>query len=181
MELFENLITYYENDLDDRYALNEMAKLTPKRADKDVCGDIPIYIYFSPCLDAHGPRVKFYGGTKETESTRNAPSYTFGVNGSIELKLQSWMNKKNCPNAFDENILEKVSEFINKTLSILLLVWFGKLDEDDGLAFFQGHDSFEEMLQCIKEFDEEVKQELITSKDLNDLHDKCKKLNVYIF
>lgn len=183
MNLFENLqlMKFVDEDDNDRYSLNEMAKLTPKRANKEICGDMPIYIYFSPCLDSHAPRVKFYGGSKETESTRDAPSFTFNINGAERVELQKWMTKKVCPNAYDDNILEKVKDFINRTLPVLLLVWFKKLDEDDALAYFQGHDSFKEMLNCINELDEQTKNELINSENLIDLHDKCKRYSLYTF
>lgn len=179
MNLFENLIKYYESD--ELTELLEMAKLMPDQANKDNCGELDVYIYFSPCQDSHGPRIKFYGGSKETRDTRKAPSYTFSVNGAEHLELQTWMNKKNCPNAFDKNIVNNVSSFINKTLPILLLVWFYKLDESRALYYFQGHYDFNSLLNYIDEVDEETKRELLKSKDLNDLHDKCKRYSVYNF
>lgn len=179
MNLFENLITYYENDELD--TLLEMSHLSAKRADKNRCGEFDTFIYFSQCLDSHGPRIKFYGGSKETQTTRTAPTYTFDKDGPGEVILQSWMNKKSCPNAFDKKCLEQISNFIKKTLPILLLVWFYKLNEDDALAYFQGYDSFEDLLNNINEPDKETKQELFKSKDLNDLHDKCKRYSVYNF
>lgn len=155
----------------------EMSKLTQKYADEELCGDFGEFIYFSPCLDSHGPRVKFYGGTKETSTTRNAPTLAFTNNGETTIELASWMNKKNCPNAFDNNYIQKISDFIQKFLPILLLVWYGKLDEADALKYFEGDLSLEELLLCVTD----TKEDIIKYKNLKDLHNFCLNNNIYKF
>lgn len=180
MDLFENLQMMYGTE-DDTYAILEMSKLLPHKANKNNCGDLNVFVYFSSCLDSHGPRVKFFGGSKETNSTRNSPTLTFGLNGAEKVLTRSWMNKKNCPYAYNEKIINNVKQFVNKTLPILLLVWFEKLDESDALDYFQGSYDFNKLLSFINELDDLTKQELLKSKDLNDLHDKCKRYNVYTF
>lgn len=79
---------------EDKQSLFEMAKLIQDYADESLCGDFGEFIYFSPSLDSHGPRVKFYGGTKETSTTRKAPTLAFTNNGETELRLEPWMDKK---------------------------------------------------------------------------------------
>lgn len=180
MNLFENLQLMHDVE-DKSYAILEMSKLVPHKANKNNCGDLDVFVYFSPCLDSHGPRVKFFGGTKETNSTRNSPSLTFGINGAEKVLIQSWMTKKNCPNAYNEKIINNVKQFVNKTLPILLLVWFEKLDESDALDYFQGKYTFDELLFYITDTTEEVKNELLKAKDLNDLHDRCKRFCMYSF
>lgn len=179
MNLFENLITYYENDNLDTFL--EMAKLLPDQANKEVCGNLDLFIYFSSCQDSHGPRIKFYGGNKETSTTQKSPTYTFSINGAEKVVLQSWMNKKNCPNAFNKNTLKQIHDFINATLPILLLVWFYKLDEARALYYFQGHYDLKTILNYIDELDEITKQELLKAKNLDELHDMCKRYSVYTF
>ena len=182
--LFENLqkmheaenMQYLKEDL-----LLEMAKLLPDQADKNITGDLDVYIYFSVCQDAHGPRIKFDGGTKETSNTHKAPSYTFSVDGPGNVLLQNWMNKKNTPNAFNKNILNNVSNFINTTLPILLLTWFEKLDEGYALWYLQGILKFEDMLKRIILNDEILENEILKVKDLKELHDFCKRSNLYTF
>ena len=155
----------------------EMSKLTSKYADEELCGDFGEFIYFSPSLDSHGPRVKFYGGTKETSTTRNAPSLAFTNNGETTVEIAQWMNKKNCPNAFDKNYVQKVHDFIQKTLPILLLVWYCKLDESDALNFFEGDISFSDMTSSI-DVDENVLKEIKKCKTISELHELCLKNNV---
>lgn len=157
----------------------EMSKLIDKLADKDL-GDIGKFIYFSPCLDAHGPRIKFYGGTAETSSTRNAPSMKFDVDGNTEVAVVQWMNKKNCPNAFDNTYIAKVDNFIKKTYPILLLVWFGKLDEAWALEYFKGDISLIELMEYL-EIEEDVKEKFATITTMKDVDKLCKKFNLYRF
>lgn len=161
--------------------LYEMTKLLSDYADEELCGDIGDYIYFSPSLDAHGPRVKFYGGTKETSSTRNAPSLAFTNDGVTELKLASWMNKKNCPNAFSDEYVNKVSNFINRVLPILLLVWYNKLDEGRALKYFEGAISMRKLLSYCEDIDLEIKNKMMNAVTLNNLHRICKENNLYSF
>ena len=155
----------------------EMSKLTQKYADEELCGDFGEFIYFSPCLDSHGPRVKFYGGTKETSTIRNAPTLAFTNNGETTIELAAWMNKKNCPNAFDNNYIQKISDFIQKFLPILLLVWYGKLDESDALKYFEGDLSLENLLLCVTDTDKDITK----YKELKSLHDFCINNNIYKF
>lgn len=129
----------------DKYAIPEVAKMLGK------------YIYFSESNSSHGPRVKFYGGTKESSSTQNAPTLAFDIDGNCTLELADWMNKKNCPNAFNKKYLANLEKFIKTYKSILLLVWFKHLDEGDALAYFHGQISFRELLnECEFNIPEEI-------------------------
>ena len=143
-------------------------------------GDIGKFIYFSPALDSHGPRIKFYGGTKETSTTRNAPSYSFGKSGAESVILQPWMNKKNCPNGYESSYISKVETFINKFLPILLLVWFEHLDESPALLYLQGHLSFDTLLNRI-EVEDEVKSEILNCQSIQDLDVICRRYKLYQF
>lgn len=178
MNLFENLQVYYEHE--NTESLYEMAKLTRKNADLNVCGDIPLFIYFSKSNSSHSPRVKFYGGTKEVDSTDLSPSMQFSENGVGDIILQSWMNKKNCPNAFDKQIIEQVGTFVNKFKSLLLLVWFKRLDEDDLLEYFKGRLSWRDLLDCV-EINENLKQQFISNNSLGALEKYCKENDLYSF
>lgn len=179
MDLFENLQVYYEND-ENLDTLLEMSKLTSKYADKSICGEIPLYIYFSRSNSSHSPRIKFYGGTKEVDSTFESPSMKFSQNGVEGLELQSWMNKKNCPNAFDKVVLNQVTIFVNKFKSLLLLVWFNKLDEADLLTYFEGRLSWRDLLDNV-ELNESIKSDFIKCNTLGALEKYCKEHNLYSF
>lgn len=159
----------------------EMSKLIDDLADESLCGDFGEFIYFSPSPDSHGPRVKFYGGTKETSTTRNAPSLAFTNNGDTEVIVSSWMNRKNCPNAFDKSYVLKVHNFIQRTLPILLLVWYFKLDEAYALKYFEGSMDFDKMLNKVKDIDEKYIEQLKNIKTINELHNFCLSNNIYKF
>lgn len=159
----------------------EMAKLVPDYADESLCGDFGDFVYFSPCLDAHGPRVKFYGGTKETSTTRNAPSLAFTNTGETTVEVANWMDKKNCPNAFNAKYVQKVHNFIQRTLPILLLVWYFKIDEARALKYFEGAISLEKLLTYLTDIDEKHIKNIQKLTTLNDIHKYCIDNNVYTF
>lgn len=154
----------------------EMARLMGNRANS-IYGDIGKYIYFSHCNSSHGPRIKFYGGTKDTADTTNAPTMKFDKDGNSEVELADWMNKKNCPNAYDKKYTAKVANFIKMTYPILLLVWFNKIIDAEALLYFQGIISFRELLEGA-----EIESLDINSiETMDELDDFCKKYNLYNF
>ena len=161
--------------IDESENIFEMSKLIKPQASKDF-GDFGEFIYFSPCLDSHGPRIKFYGGTKETSTTRKAPTMKFTKTGDTEVEVYQCMNKKNCPNAFDATYTDKVHKFIQKTLPILLLVWFEKLDEAWALEYFKGNISLKELLTYVDGINNTT---FITT--LTELHKYCVEQNLYKF
>lgn len=129
-----------------------MSKIVDKYAIKDIASDIGKFVYFSESNSSHGPRIKFYGGTKETQSTKDSPSLVFNASGDCEVEIADWMNKKNCPNAFDPDYIAKLERFVKANKSILLLVWFGHLDEADALAYFHGQITFKDLIRDIDYF-----------------------------
>lgn len=94
------------------------------------------------------------------------------------LILQSWMNKKNCPNAFNKAVLDKVERFINLVYPGLLLVWFQHLDESDLLDYLQGRDSWEAMLLNII-CNDSAKQKILQCENWSDLDIVCKTYKLY--
>lgn len=158
-----------------------MSKLTAKRADTSITGKIYGFIYFSEALAGHGPRIKFAGGTAETNTTHTAPSLLISQNGAEEVELQSWMNKKNCPNAFDDKVVTAVCDFADKFVSLLLLTWFKKLDESETLLYFQGIESFSELLENIENVSDDIYEEIQHCKTLDELHQFCKAHQLYQF
>lgn len=146
-----------------------MSKLLQRKASDEVKHLIPEFIYFSPILAGHGPRIKFYGGTKETSTTDKSPTYTVTQNGAGELILQSWMNK---------TVLDNVERFINLVYPGLLLVWFQHLDESDLLDYLQGRDSWDSMLSNII-CDDPAKQKILQCENWSDLDIVCKEYNLY--
>ena len=160
--------------------LTEMARIDAKYAKKSVTGPIPGFIYFSHCNGHHGPRVKFYGGTNETKYTENAPSYEFGIDGPHDVFLPDWMNKSNCPNAFDQKCLKEVADFISNHLALLLLTWFGLLGEFDLEQYFLGRVSFKELLEML-ELEADKKSQVLQCQDEKELYQVCKDLDLYQF
>lgn len=174
--LFENLQLLNESE-----ELFEMAKIMPEFAnDKNCGGKLDVYIYFSTCKAGHSPRVKFFGGTKETKNSDKAPTFTFDSNGAGEIILQPWMNKKTCPNAFNKSIINNVKKFINATLPILLMVWFDRLDESYALKYFEGSFDLNTLINKV-DAEDYVKTELLKANNLNELHDMCKRFCMYNF
>lgn len=160
--------------------LIEMARIDAKYANKSITGPIPGFIYFSHCNGHHGPRVKFYGGTNETKYTENAPSYEFGIDGPKDVFLPDWLNKDNCPNAFDKKCLKEVRDFISNHLALLLLTWFGVLGEFDLEQYFLGRINLNELLEML-EVDSEVKSKVLMCNTEKELYNVCKKLDLYKF
>lgn len=142
-----------------------MSKVLNKYAIPEVSKVVGKYVYFSESNSSHAPRIKFYGGTKETSSTKDAPTFAFDVDGNCTLELASWMNKKNCPNAFDKEYLSNLESFVKNYKSILLLVWFKHLDEGDALAYFHGQISFRELLNECEFY---IPEEVTSVKQLDD-------------
>lgn len=158
-----------------------MSKLTAKKADISTTGPIYGFIYFSEALAGHGPRIKFAGGTVETNTTQTAPTLLLSQNGAGGVELQDWMNKKNCPNAFDDKIVETVTSFANKFLPLLLLTWFRKLDESETLDYFQGRESWEELLSTVCNVTDSDYEGIQTCDSPSELHRFCLKHHLYQF
>ncbi len=161
--------------------IEAMSKLRYKYADRSLFDEnFGDFIYFSPVLDSHGPRIKFYGGSKETSTTRNAPSLAFDLDGNTTVILQNWMTKKNCPNAFDNKFLDTLTKAVNSIRPILLLVGFLKLDEADALHYFEGSCSWIDLLNEIQ-VENNIKDKLVECNSMKQLDDLCKKYKLYSF
>ena len=156
----------------------EMAKLVKRKANS-IYGNIGEFIYFSPCNSSHGPRIKFYGGTADSSTTKTAPSMKFDNNGNTTLELADWMTKKNCPNAFDKHYIENVSKFVKMTYPVLLLVWFNRLDEAEALDYFEGRESLNELLTFVNFGNIDI--DINTIETMSDLDDICQEYNLYNF
>ena len=158
-----------------------MSKLTAKRTDSSVTGKIYGFIYFSEALTGHGPRIKFAGGTAETNTSQTSPGLLISQNGAEAIELQDWMNKENCPNAFDDKVVTAVCNFADKFISLLLLTWFRKLDESETLLYFQGTESFSELLENIENVSDDIYEKIQLCKTLDELHQFCKAHQLYQF
>lgn len=159
-----------------------MSKLRNDLASLDRTGDIPEFIYFSEALAGHGPRVKFYGGTKATSRTTDCPSMLISKeHGADRVEILSWHNKKNCPNAWDERVLDMVSGFVDRNLPLLLLVWFQKLDESYLLKYFEGAWSWKYLLNRLTDIPEDIKNIAIDSQSVVELHQICSENRLYVF
>ena len=158
--------------------LLHMSKLISKYADSSITGDFGEIIYFSDNQCQHGPRVKFYGGTKETMYTDKSPSLMFNDKEVCEVVLENWHNKQNCPNGYDSQYIQKVKNFVNNQLPLLLLVWYRKLDEADLLQYFQGRTNYSSIISLI-EVTNKQSEELTLCKNNNELHQFCLKYNLY--
>jgi hypothetical protein len=160
--------------------LLEMTKLIRKYASRSITGDFGDIIYFSEGRMSYDSKIKFYGGTSETAYTDKSPALLFDQNGAGKVEIKDWMNKENCPNAFDTNYVKIIKDFVNKQLSLLLLVWFRKLDESDVLEYFNGKVAYDCLLQTI-EISQKIKNELLLCKNNQELHQFCIKYQLYNF
>ena len=163
---------YIRSDTEDIFC---MSKLTKEYAIPEIANLIGDYVYFSENNSSHGPRIKFYGGTKQTSKTKDAPTLKFTKDGDCELELAPWMDKQNCPNAFNNRLLSNLEKFVNQYLAILLLVWFEHLDEAAALEYFHGHISFEQLITAISY---EIPSAVVT---LEDLDSYCRANDLYKF
>lgn len=162
----------YVHESEDIFA---MSKIVDKYAIPDIVKLIGKFVYFSESNSSHAPRIKFYGGSKETASSQKAPTLEFNADGECTVILADWMNKKNCPNAFDNDYISNLNLFVKNMKSILLLVWFRHLDESDALAYFHGNISLQQLL-------DDVEFELPDNiKTIDDLDSFCKSNGLYKF
>jgi len=152
-----------------------MSKIVKKYAISDIVQEIGEFVYFSECNSSHGPRIKFYGGTKETSTTEKAPTLEFDSDGNCTVRLADWMDKKNCPNGYDKKYISNLDKFVKTNISILLLVWFYHLDEADALAYFHGQITFEDLLDSVK-YDLPS-----TVNSLSELDTFCRQHDLYKF
>jgi hypothetical protein len=178
MKIYKNgeLVYSHESTEEDIFC---MSKLTVKRADQFITGKIPVFIYFSVQNSSYGPMIKFDGGTSETDVTSTAPTLLLTKNGAGNIVLQDWMNKNNCPNAFNKKIVDAVSNFADKFISLLLLTWFERLDESETLDYFQGRESWNELLLNIINVPDDIYADIIHCESLDELHSFCLHHNLY--
>lgn len=157
-----------------------MTTLNEKFADISRVGHIDKFIYFSECNSSHGPRIKFYGGSERTERTKDAPTFAFSPEGAADSPLlQPWMNKQNCPNAFDNDKIKSIKNFINNNLPILLLVWYNHLNQSYALKYFEGSFSFEDLLDEVRS--KEDIMDIMDCETMEDLDIYCRQHELYWF
>lgn len=187
MNLFENLqlLNEAEHDIkisyDNSKPLFEMAKLMNEELNKFLFNDLDCrFIYFSQAQSGHGPRIKFDGGTSESDTTQTAPTITFNKDYKFEIKLAKGMNKKNCPNAFNKQIINTLISFIKKFLPILLLTWYEHLDDGYVEMFFRGVKTYGDLL-CSARISLNIKDEFVRCSTLEKLDDFCRKNDLYNF
>ena len=134
---------------------------------------VPTFVYISHSDGGHGPRLKFNGGTSETNKSRTAPTLKFDSGGNCQVVTQKCMNKQNCPNAYDSNVVNGLSKFINLTLPLLLLLWYDRIDEASVVEYLVQVESFEEFLGEYN-FPYSI-------KSMKELDTYCRKNNMYSF
>lgn len=156
-----------------------MAKLSDKYADMNLVGYFDKFIYFSQSQHSVGPRIKFYGGTKASINSRNAPALTFDKTGPKDVICEQ--SKSDAPNAYDKDYIEILCKFVNKFLPLLLLVWYEYLDEADLLEYFNGHISWNEIINDVDVMDDDLNQSIHSLKNTKELHEFCLNNNLYDF
>lgn len=117
-----------------------MSKIKTKHCLPQLKPLIPTFIYVSSMEAGHGARVKFAGGASESNGKFTCPSMSFNTEGNCKLELENHMDRKNYPNCFDTGVLERVEAFIHKCLPILLLMWYGRVDENTCYNYLQDVD-----------------------------------------
>ena len=150
-----------------------MSMVRAKHVREDVKQYIPVFVYVSHSDRGHGPRLKFNGGTSETNKSRTAPTLAFDNNGNCKFITQSWMDKKNCPNAFDRTVVSNLSKFVNAVLPLLLLMWYERIDEAAVVEYLVQVESFEDVVSEIG-----APPEVTTMKELDKY---CRENNLYSF
>lgn len=134
---------------------------------------IPTFIYISSSNSSHGSRIKFNGGSTETCDSTTAPTLKFDNEGNCTVITQKWMNKQNCPNAFDKKVIDNLQRFVKSVLPLLLLLWYRKIDEAAVVEYFIQVESFEELIKEL-EFPTSI-------QNMEDLDKYCKSNNLYSF
>ncbi len=187
MNLFENLQLMHQAEHDIKISydkgkpLMEMSKLMNEELDKSLFKNLDCrFIYFSQVQAGHGPRIKFDGGTSQSDTTQTSPSITFDKNYNFEVKLAGHMDKKSCPNAFNKQIIDTLKKFITKFLPILLLTWYEYLDDGYVGMFFRGTKTYVDLL-CSARIPLDIKDEFIRCTTLEKLDEFCRKNDLYNF
>lgn len=167
--------------IDKTKPLIEMTKLMNEELDKSLFKGLNCrFIYFSQALSGHGPRIKFDGGTSESDTTQTSPSLAFDKDCNFKIKLVSRMNKKNCPNAFNNEIIDTLIKFVKRFLPILLLTWYEHLDDGHVAMFFRGTKTYEDLL-CSARIPLDIKGSFVRCNTLEKLDDFCRANNLYNF
>lgn len=176
-----------KSSLDDAFA---MTMIRPEKMDVNRTGKVSVPIYISEEQASHGPRIKFYGGTKETAKSKDMPSYPFSSEGPGNRPiLADWMDKQNCPNGFNATVLNELKNFITKLLPILYLCWFNIVNQDVCEDYIRGINSISEVLDNIVEnlrfFEildnsqiEKLIEEFKPVKTLEQLDSVCRKYQI---
>lgn len=151
------------------------SKISKKYAIADIKPYIGEFIYFSASNSSHGPRIKFYGGSSETTRTEDCPALAFDNQGNCTIELADWMNRKNCPNAYDHAYMQRLEQFVQMNLPILLLVWYRHVDEGTAIAYYYGTCSLAEL---ISDIDYAIPNAIITREQL---HQYCQEHQLYRF
>ena len=144
-----------------------------KHVREDVKQYIPVFVYVSHSDRGHGPCLEFNGGTSETNKSRTAPTLAFDNNGNCKVITQLWMDRKNCPNAFDHTVVSNLSKFVNAVLPLLLLMWYERIDEAAVVEYLVQVESFEDVVSEI-----EAPSNVTTMKELDKY---CRENNLYSF
>lgn len=150
-----------------------MSKLSEKYADKSITGDFGKFIYFSAAQHSVGPRIKFYGGSNDT-STRNSPAMSFTKDGASSIIG----DPKKYPLINKDSYVQKIETFVNKFTPLLLLVWYGHLDEADLQKYFEGSLKWDKLMSYI-EVPEDVPA--VSCKSISELDEFCIGHDLYTF
>lgn len=172
--MFYQVRTYY--DYSEEFW---MSVLRQNRVNPEI-GEIPFDIYISDKLPGkERPLIKFDGGTEKTQGQKTMPSMFVTSTGSGAIELQMFMNKENCPNAYDKDKIAVLDRFLEKYHTILMLVWYKKLEKAEAIRFFKGAESLNQVIQNITDVDETVKDLLQNVTTLQEVADIMMKHRVY--
>lgn len=124
-----------------------MSKIYNDRCLNSVKGTIPEFVWVSSQYASHGPRLKFNGGTAESNKKHNSPTMKFDCDGNCQVVYTKAMNRKNCPNAYDSKVIDQLTAFVHTMLPVLLLMWFERVREDICEDYIRGYLPLSEITQ----------------------------------
>lgn len=150
-----------------------MSTIRSKNAIPEAKKLIPQFIYISSVDGNHGPRLKFSGGSSETDRSKTAPTMAFDNNGDCSLVLQKWMNKSNCPNAFDASVISGLKRFVKTFLPVLLLTWYERIDEGIAVEYMIAVSDLREIVEQVSD--------ATNIRNLIDLDSYCRQNGLYSF
>lgn len=106
------------------------------------------------------------------------PELHFTYEGISHITYDLNMTKNKYPEMYNEELINEIKNIVIKYKCLLLLIWFGLLDENDLLDYYLKRISLYDVIKDI-DVKKKIKKDLLLSRTLDELDKKCIKHFLY--